>query len=52
MKFMFDYIEHKNKAGNDHIGFECSVDGDAAMSWLAKNRPRFHMATAKAIAGV
>jgi acylphosphatase len=39
--FMFQYIEHKKRAGAD-IGFECSVDRDAALKWLDKNRNRMY----------
>lgn len=36
---MFSHIYNFNKLDRWIIGFECHVDGDAALAWLRINRP-------------
>jgi hypothetical protein len=51
LEFLFKYIEHKNRASHEHIGFECNVDGAMALKWLAKNRPGIHVRVVAVLKG-
>jgi len=49
IKYMFKYIEARNKVNKEHIGFECHVDEAQALAWLKAHRPKAHAAAVKAV---